>query len=64
MTDSDKIELRDVAKEERIDSHSLARGLGLNYVQKMRTFSQGIVIITIKLQVLYMQITVSNFRNS
>lgn len=43
MTESDRIEIRDVTRIERIGAHSHIRGLGLDDVLEARTVSQGMV---------------------
>ncbi|XP_031627813.1 ruvB-like helicase 2 [Contarinia nasturtii] len=43
MTESDKIEIRDVTRIERIGAHSHIRGLGLDDVLEARVVSQGMV---------------------
>lgn len=43
MTDSEKIEVRDITRIERIGAHSHIRGLGLDDVLEARVVSQGMV---------------------
>lgn len=43
MTDTEKLEVRDITKIERIGAHSHIRGLGLDDVLEARAVSQGMV---------------------
>lgn len=43
MTDTEKLEVRDITRIERIGAHSHIRGLGLDDVLEARAVSQGMV---------------------